>query len=82
MMHLLILLYKMLVELLIKYSLLELEYCILMIQNMKRGYNVSPYNPNILLNFIDSDEDILVFVDGDDWLFAESTVLNKLNTFL
>tara|TARA_R110002012_G_scaffold64648_3_gene169842 strand:- start:842 stop:2452 length:1611 start_codon:yes stop_codon:yes gene_type:complete len=47
--------------------------------NMKRGYNISPVNPNIQ-NFIDNDEDILVFVDGDDWL-AESTVLSQLNNF-
>lgn len=47
--------------------------------NMKRGYNISPINPNIQ-NFIDDDEDILVFVDGDDWL-AESTVLSQLNDF-
>tara|TARA_R110000822_G_scaffold50816_6_gene132483 strand:+ start:652 stop:2262 length:1611 start_codon:yes stop_codon:yes gene_type:complete len=47
--------------------------------NMRRGYNISPINPNIQ-NFIDNDEDILVFVDGDDWL-AESTVLTQLNDF-
>ena len=35
--------------------------------NMKRGYNISPYNENIL-SFMDNDDDILMFVDGDDWL--------------
>jgi glycosyltransferase involved in cell wall biosynthesis len=47
--------------------------------NKRRGYNVSPYNENISA-FIDTDEDILVFVDGDDWLFEEDT-LKKLNQF-
>lgn len=47
--------------------------------NQKRGYNVSPFNKNII-DFINSDEDILVFVDGDDWL-ANDTVLEKLNQF-
>ena len=47
--------------------------------NKKRGYNVSPYNKNII-EFIKNDEDILVFVDGDDWLFDEN-VLYKLNEY-
>lgn len=45
--------------------------------NMKRGYNISPYNEN-LTAFLTDDEDILVFVDGDDWLYDDS-VLDKLN---
>ena len=49
------------------------------IENKKRGYNVSPYNKYIV-EYIDSNEDIIVFVDGDDWLF-DNDVLNKLNTF-
>lgn len=48
-------------------------------KNEKRGYNVSPYNQHII-DFIDNDEDILVFVDGDDWLFDEN-VLSKLNKY-
>ncbi len=48
-------------------------------KNMKRGYNISPINPN-LINFMTDDEDILVFVDGDDWL-ANSEVLSNLNNF-
>ena len=48
-------------------------------ENQKRGYNVSPYNEH-LLDFMDKDEDILVFVDGDDWLFDEH-VLDNLNKF-
>ena len=48
-------------------------------KNMKRGYNISPINPN-LVNFMTDDEDILVFVDGDDWL-ANSEVLSNLNNF-
>ncbi len=49
------------------------------LQNKKRGYNVSPYNKNII-EFMENDEDILVFVDGDDWLFDEN-VLSKLNDY-
>lgn len=47
--------------------------------NMRRGYNISPYNKYIL-DFVNYNEDILVFVDGDDWLFDDS-VLQKLNDF-
>ena len=45
--------------------------------NMRRGYNLSPYNP-LILDFIQDDEDILLFVDGDDWLYDEH-VLEKIN---
>ena len=45
--------------------------------NMRRGYNLSPYNP-LILDFVKDDEDILLFVDGDDWLYEETT-LEKLN---
>ena len=48
-------------------------------KNMRRGYNISPINPNIQ-EFMENDEDILVFVDGDDWL-ANPDVLDKLNDF-
>ena len=48
-------------------------------KNMRRGYNISPQNIN-LRNFLTNDEDILVFVDGDDWL-AYPTVLESLNNF-
>lgn len=48
-------------------------------ENMRRGYNISPYNQNVK-NFITNDEDILVFVDGDDWL-PYPNVLNQLNDF-
>jgi glycosyltransferase involved in cell wall biosynthesis len=47
--------------------------------NKRRGHNVSPYNTDII-KFIDSDEDILVFVDGDDWLFEDETLL-KVNNY-
>ena len=47
--------------------------------NQKRGYNISPFNKNII-NFINSDEDILVFVDGDDWLINEE-VFKNLNNY-
>ena len=47
--------------------------------NMRRGYNTSPYNENIV-NFINDDDNILVFIDGDDWLYDEN-VLEKLNNF-
>ena len=47
--------------------------------NMKRGFNISPYNEN-LKTFLTDDEDILVFVDGDDWL-ADSEVLFNLNQY-
>jgi glycosyltransferase involved in cell wall biosynthesis len=46
-------------------------------QNMRRGYNLSPYNP-LLIDFIESDDDILVFIDGDDWLYDDK-VLESLN---
>jgi glycosyltransferase involved in cell wall biosynthesis len=48
-------------------------------KNMRRGYNISPYNENIL-TFIKDPEDILVFIDGDDWLYDEQ-VLEQLNSF-
>lgn len=47
--------------------------------NRRRGYNISPYNQNIL-DFVDDDNDVLVFVDGDDWLYDEQ-VLAKLKKF-
>ena len=47
--------------------------------NKRRGYNISPYNPN-LQYFVKDDEDILVFVDGDDWLY-DDYVLEQLNEF-
>lgn len=47
--------------------------------NQKRGYNVSPFNKNII-EFMDSDDDILVFVDGDDWL-VDDKVLENLNNY-
>lgn len=46
-------------------------------ENMRRGYNLSPYNP-LIQDFIEDREDILLFVDGDDWLYSEF-VLEKLN---
>lgn len=45
--------------------------------NMRRGYNLSPYNPQVI-KFVDSDDDILLFVDGDDWLY-DNSVLENLN---
>lgn len=45
--------------------------------NMRRGYNLSPYNP-LIIDFMENDEDILLFVDGDDWLY-EDTTLEKIN---
>ena len=48
-------------------------------ENRRRGYNISPHNTNIK-QFIDNDEDILVFVDGDDWLINDK-VLENLNNF-
>ena len=47
--------------------------------NKRRGYNTSPYNPDIL-EFMDSDEDVLIFVDGDDWLFEDET-LDKIDRY-
>jgi len=47
--------------------------------NKRRGYNISPYNTN-LQYFIKDDEDILVFIDGDDWLYNDY-VLEQLNEF-
>jgi len=45
--------------------------------NMRRGYNISPHSQHIK-DFIHSDEDILVFIDGDDWLYDDQ-VLADLN---
>ena len=45
--------------------------------NMRRGYNTSP---EVLSTFLDDDEDILTFIDGDDWLAYPDT-LEKLNHF-
>lgn len=47
--------------------------------NRRRGFNVSPYNYH-LYNFMSELEDVLVFVDGDDWLY-DDTVLEQLNEF-
>ena len=47
--------------------------------NKRRGYNISPHSTHIQ-EFIKDDEDILVFVDGDDWLY-DDYVLEKLNDF-
>ena len=41
--------------------------------NMRRGFNISPHSEHIK-SFITNDEDILVFVDGDDWLYSETTL--------
>jgi glycosyltransferase involved in cell wall biosynthesis len=41
--------------------------------NMRRGFNISPHSEHIR-SFITNDEDILVFVDGDDWLYSETTL--------
>lgn len=46
-------------------------------KNMRRGYNTSP---EVLKDFFDNGENILVFVDGDDWL-AYPDILEKLNKF-
>jgi glycosyltransferase involved in cell wall biosynthesis len=43
--------------------------------NMRRGYNISPFNEN-LTTFLTDDEDVLVFVDGDDWLIDDDVLLN------
>lgn len=48
-------------------------------ENRRRGYNISPYNTYVQ-SFMKDDEDILVFVDGDDWLY-DDYVLEKLNDF-
>ena len=48
-------------------------------KNRRRGYNTSPYNEDIC-NFMTNDSDILVFVDGDDWL-AYPKSLERLNDF-
>ena len=48
-------------------------------ENKQRGFNVNP-NSKHIIDFIDDDNDILMFVDGDDWLFDEH-VLQKLNDF-
>lgn len=47
--------------------------------NMRRGYNVNPYNP-FIVDFMKDDEDILVFIDGDDWLYDDN-VLENLNKY-
>ena len=48
-------------------------------KNMQRGYNVNPNAPHIT-NFMDSEDDILLFVDGDDWLINDK-VLENLNNY-
>jgi len=47
--------------------------------NKQRGFNVNP-NSNHIIEFMDNDSDILMFVDGDDWLIDEH-VLQKLNDY-
>ena len=46
-------------------------------ENMRRGYNIAPKN---IEHFFDDEDDILVFIDGDDWL-PTPDVLTKLNNF-
>ena len=46
-------------------------------KNMRRGYNTAP---KVLEDFVDNDEEILVYVDGDDWLAYPDT-LEKMNDF-
>ena len=46
-------------------------------KNQKRGYNIAPKN---IEYFFDDGEDILVFIDGDDWL-PYPNILEKLNQF-
>ena len=48
-------------------------------ENMQRGYNVNPNAPHII-DFMDSEDDILMFVDGDDWLINDK-VLENLNNY-
>ena len=48
-------------------------------ENKQRGYNVNP-NAKHIIDFMDNDDDIILFVDGDDWLYDEN-VLEKLNDF-
>jgi len=43
--------------------------------NMRRGYNISPHTQHIK-DFICNDEDILVFIDGDDWLYDDQVLAN------
>jgi glycosyltransferase involved in cell wall biosynthesis len=45
--------------------------------NRKRPYNVAPKNISF---FFDDPEDILIFVDGDDWL-PDPDTLKRLNEF-
>ena len=47
--------------------------------NRRRGYNISPYNEHIT-SFIDNPNDVLVFIDGDDWLYDDDVFYN-LNRF-
>jgi len=47
--------------------------------NMKRGYNINPRNPHIQA-FVEGEDDVILFVDGDDWLFDEN-VLQNLNAY-
>jgi len=48
-------------------------------KNKKRGFNISPFNIHIK-DYMDNDEDIIVFIDGDDWL-SDNDVLDNLNNF-
>ena len=45
--------------------------------NMKRGYNIAPNN---ICDFFSNGEEILVFIDGDDWL-PYPDILERLNDF-
>lgn len=45
--------------------------------NRRRGYNLNPHN-KLISDFIGDSEDIVMFVDGDDWLYDEF-VLKNLN---
>ena len=47
--------------------------------NKQRGFNVNP-NENHIINFCDDEDDIILFLDGDDWLFDEN-VFQNLNKY-
>ncbi len=47
--------------------------------NKRRIYNINPHN-EYYKDFIENDHDVVLFVDGDDWL-AYDNVLQKLHEF-
>lgn len=49
-------------------------------ENRRRGYNTNPHGP-LLQSFMQDDEEVLMFIDGDDWLYDNDVLQNLANRY-